>query len=146
MTQYQQHPHFGHTLANHFMEHHRHPLSFHGPVVHVKAIIKLVENDDKDPKGGTHQHFLVHRIQVIDIDGAEKSLVTDEAFCAIRYGDNLGLKERIPDLKEGEEIELKGEYIDKNHALKGIGNPGDPVIHFTHHPVGFVNYHGNHYE
>ena len=35
MTQYQQHPHFGHTLANHFMEHHRHPLSFHGPVVHV---------------------------------------------------------------------------------------------------------------
>ena len=97
-------------------------------------------------KGGTHQHFLVHRIQVIDIDGAEKSLVTDEAFCAIRYGDNLGLKERIPDLKEGEEIELKGEYIDKNHALKGIGNPGDPVIHFTHHPVGFVNYHGNHYE
>lgn len=27
------HSHFGHTLADHFMEHHKHPLSFHGPVV-----------------------------------------------------------------------------------------------------------------
>ena len=97
-------------------------------------------------KGGTHQHFLVHQIEVIDIVGGDKASVADEAFCAIRYGDNLGLKEKISGLKEGEEIELKGEYIDKNHALPGVGNPGDPVIHFTHHPVGFVNYNGKHYE
>jgi hypothetical protein len=140
------HPHFGHTIADYPMYHHRSPLSFHGPIVHINAIIKLVEEDDKDPKGGTHQHFLVNQIQVIDIQGAERSLVTDEAFCAIRYGDTLGLKQPIPGLAEGEKIELKGEYIDKNHALKGIGNPGDPVIHFTHHPVGFVNYQGKHYE
>ncbi|MBS4189463.1 hypothetical protein KHA94_04415 [Bacillus sp. FJAT-49705] len=146
MTQNQHHPHFGHTLADHFMDHHRHPLSLHGPVVHVKAIIKKVEEDVQNNHGDWHQHFIVQGIQVIDIDGADKSVVTDEAFCAIRYGDNLGLKERISGLKEGEEIELKGEYIDKNHALKGIGNPGDPVIHFTHHPVGFVNYLGKHYE
>ena len=119
------HPHFGHTLADHFMEHHKHPLSFHGPVVHVKAIIKLVEDDDNDPKGGTHQHFLVHQIEVIDIVGGDKASVADEAFCAIRYGDNLGLKEKISGLKEGEEIELKGEYIDKNHALPGVGNPDE---------------------
>jgi hypothetical protein len=146
MIQSQIHPHFGHTLADHFMDHHRDPLSLHGPVVHVKSIIKKVEEDIQNDQGDWHQHFIVHSIQVIDIEGADKSLVTDEAFCAIRYGDNLGLKERIPGLKEGEEIELKGEYIDKNHALKGIGNPGDPVIHFTHHPVGFVNYQGEHYE
>nr|WP_255258079.1 hypothetical protein [Bacillus sp. AFS018417] len=56
----QRHPHFGNTLADYFMEHHRNPLSFHGPIVHVKATIKLVEED--------------------------------EAFCAIRYGDKLDLK------------------------------------------------------
>jgi hypothetical protein len=39
------------------MYHHRSPLSFHGPIVHINAIIKLVEEDDKDPTGGTHQHF-----------------------------------------------------------------------------------------
>ncbi|MDQ0199397.1 hypothetical protein [Neobacillus ginsengisoli] len=140
------HPHFGHTIADYPMYHHRLPLSLHGPIVHINAIIKLVEEDDIDLTGGMHQHFLVNQIQVIDIQGAERTLVTDEAFCAIRYGDALGLKQRIPGLVEGEKIELKGEYIDKNHVLKGIGNPGDPVIHFTHHPVGFVNYQGNHYE
>ncbi|EEM13588.1 hypothetical protein bpmyx0001_55920 [Bacillus pseudomycoides DSM 12442] len=142
----QHHPHFGNTLADHFMEHHRNPLSFHAPIVHVKATIKLVEEDDSNSEGGTHQHFLINNIQVIDIKGAPKSLVEDEAFCAIRYGDKLGLKNPIPDLKEGEEIELQGEYVDKTHAKVGIGNPGDPVIHFTHHPVGFVNYNGKHYE
>lgn len=146
MTQYRKHPHFGHALANRFMDHHRNPLSLHGPVAHVKAIIKKVEEDDKNNQGGWHQRFIVQGIQVIEIVGAEKSLVKDEAFCAIRYGDDLGLKERIPDLEAGEEIELKGEYIDKNHTLKRIGNPGDPVIHFTHHPLRFVNYHGKHYE
>ncbi|QDQ00024.1 hypothetical protein FOH38_05520 [Lysinibacillus fusiformis] len=142
----QHHPHFGNTLADHFMEHHRNPLSFHAPIVHVKATIKLVEEDDSDSKGGKHQHILINNIQVIDIKGAPKSLVTEEAFCAIRYGDTLGLTKRIPDFKEGEEIELQGEYVDKTHAKVGIGNPGDPVIHFTHRPVGFVNYNGKHYE
>jgi len=140
------HPHFGHTLADHFMDHHKNPLSLRGPKVHVKAVIKLVEEDDNDPKGGVHQHFLINNIKVLDIQGAPSSIVKDEAFCAIRYGDHLGLTDRIPDLQEGEEIELQGEYIDENHALKGIGNPGDPVIHFTHRPVGFINYHGKHYE
>lgn len=143
---YKQHPHFGHTMADHFMDHHRSPLSFHGPIVHVNAVIKLVEQDDTDPKGGRHQHFIINQIQVIDIKGAVRSLVADEAFCAIRYGDPLGLQQPILGLAEGQKIELQGEYIDKNHALPGVGNPGDAVIHFTHHPVGFVNYQGKHYE
>ena len=90
MTEYQHHPHFGHTLADHFIDHHRLPLSLHGPVVHIKAIIKKVEDDVQNDHGDWHQHFIVQGIQVIDIDGADKSVVTDEAFCAIRYGDNLG--------------------------------------------------------
>ncbi|AJI08009.1 TPA: hypothetical protein ACLQU7_005699 [Bacillus tropicus] len=44
MAQYlHHHPHFGNTLANYHMDHHRNPLSFHDPIVHIKATIKLVE-------------------------------------------------------------------------------------------------------
>jgi hypothetical protein len=88
----------------------------------------------------------VNHIEVIDIRGAAPSLVTNEAFVAIRYGDREGLASPIPGLEAGKSIELQGEYIDLNHAYPTIGNPGDPVIHFTHHPVGFIVYQGYRYE
>ncbi|MGQ8826374.1 hypothetical protein CN575_25615 [Bacillus wiedmannii] len=140
------HPHYGHTLADHPMEHHRHPLSHHGPIVHVKGIIKQVEEDDTNPQGGTHQHIIVDQVEFIDAHGLPESLTIDTiVFCAIRYGDNLGIRNRIPDLEEGEEIELQGEYLDKTTATPSEGNPGYVVIHFTHRPVGFITYHGTEY-
>jgi hypothetical protein len=140
-----QHPAYGHILTSDPLPQQNHPLSLHGPVVHVKAVIKKMEND-AEGAGAMHQHFLVHQIQVLDIRGADPSLVTDEAFVAIRYGDEEGLSRPIEGLAEGEPIELQGEYIDANHAYPSVGNPGDAVIHFTHHPVGFVVYHGVRYD
>lgn len=139
------HPFYGHTLTSDPLPQQNHPLSLHGPVIRVKAVIKVVE-DDAEGAGAMHQHFLVDQIEVLDIRGADPSIVTDEAFVAIRYGDGEGLSQPIPGLAEGQSIELQGEYIDKNHAYATIGNPGDPVIHFTHHPVGFVVYQGVRYE
>lgn len=139
------HPIFGHTLANTDLNHHAHPIYLKAPIVHIKAIIKQVEKDVQ-VHGVCHQHLLINQIHVIEIHGASKSLVSDEAFVAIRYGDRLGLRKPVPGLINGQEIELQGEYIDKNHAYHSIGNPGDPVIHFTHHPVGYVMYHGVRYE
>ncbi|GIM47053.1 hypothetical protein DNHGIG_26020 [Collibacillus ludicampi] len=140
------HPHHGHTMADKHMEHHNHPISLRGPKVHVKAVIKKVE-DDVNHHGVGHMHFLIGDLELISIEGADPSIVwKDEAFCAVRYGDQMGLSERIEGLKEGEPIEMQGEYIDKNHAYHTIGNPGDPVLHFTHHPVGFVIYGGKRYE
>lgn len=139
------HPFYGHTLTSDPLPQQNHPLSLHGPVIRVKAVIKVVE-DDAEGAGAMHQHFLVNQIEVLDIRGADPSIVTDEAFVAIRYGDGEGLSQPIPGLAEGQSIELQGEYIDKNHAYATIGNPGDPVIHFTHHPVGFVVYQGVRYE
>jgi hypothetical protein len=139
------HPIFNHRMAEHFMEHHKHPGSLHAPIVHVKATIKTVE-PDVHVYGASHYHLLINRIQVLDIEGADPSLVSDEAFCAIRYGDDLGISEPISGLLQGKPIELQGEYIDENHVYPSIGNPGDPVIHFTHHPVGFVIYEGRRYE
>ncbi|GIM47292.1 hypothetical protein DNHGIG_28410 [Collibacillus ludicampi] len=137
------HPIFGHTLANDKMF--PHPLLLNAPVVHVKALIQAVE-DDVIIHGVAHHHLLINNIEVITIHGEDESNVSDEAFVAIRYGDNMGLSGPIEGLEEGQEIELQGEYIDKNHVYESIGNPGDPVIHFTHHPVGFVIYKGIRYE
>jgi hypothetical protein len=38
------------------------------------------------------------------------------------------------------------ELISIKGADPSLGNPGDPVLHFTHHPVGFVIYKGKRYE
>ncbi|WP_090799401.1 hypothetical protein [Paenibacillus sp. GP183] len=139
------HPYFGHTLSRDLNPQQIHPLSLKAPIVHVKAVIKKVEVDGESADG-MHQHLLVNQIVVIEIRGAETSLVSDEAFVAIRYGDAEGIPGRIAGFAEGQPIELQGEYIDVNHAHKGVGNPGDSVIHFTHHPIGFVLYQGVRYE
>jgi hypothetical protein len=140
------HPYFGHTLSFDLQPVQIHPLSLKAPIVHVKGIIKRVE-EDGESASGMHQHLLVNQIVVIDIKGGTNpSIVSNEAFVAIRYGDAEGIPDRIAYFAEGQPIELQGEYVDENHAHKGIGNPGDPVIHFTHHPLGFVVYQGVRYE
>jgi hypothetical protein len=110
-------------------------------VAHVKATIKKIESS-----GHGHQHLIIQNIRVINTENLNANTVENEAFVAIRYGDSLGLPAPVPDLKTGEEIEIQGEYIDRNHASKSSDNPGDPVLHFTHHPLGYVIYHGKKYE
>ncbi|WP_018132241.1 hypothetical protein [Effusibacillus pohliae] len=139
------HPIFGHTITNQRLGHHQHPLALHGPIVHIKSVIKTVEEDVR-VQGVAHHHLLIHQTAVFDVRGGDPSIVKDEIFCSIRYGDSWGLNGPIPDLQAGQVIELQGEYIDKNHAYPSVGNPGDPVLHFTHHPVGFVIYQGVRYE
>ncbi|WP_259384146.1 hypothetical protein [Bacillus thuringiensis] len=114
-------------------------------VIHVTGSIKEREKD-VEIKGVMHYHLLINNISVIHAIGVDASTIPDELFCAIRYGDNEGLGEPISGLESGNPIELQGVYIDKNHAYPSIGNPGDPVLHYTHHPVGFVVYNGKRYE
>ena len=133
------HPHYGLTLADHPMEHHRHPLSPHGPIVHVKGIIKQVEEEDTNLQGGAYQHIIVDQVELINAHGLPESLTINTlVFCAIRYGNNLGIRNRIPDLEAGEEIELQGEYLDKTIATPSERNPWYAVIHFINRPVGFI--------
>lgn len=141
----EKHPIFGHTLASYPMAHQNHPISLHAPVVHVAATIKNYEGIATDHTGATHQHLIITIDKVLDIHGGDASIVKGDAFVAIRFGDNLGLKSEIPGLAEGQPIEMQGEYIDANHAYPSTGNPGDAVIHFTHHPVGYILYQGQKY-
>lgn len=115
------------------------------PIVHVQAVIKKVERDGHHDHV-LHHHLLIHQIQVMDTQEASPSLVAEEVFCAIRYGDAEGLGEPILGLEPGKPIELQGEYIDEQDAYASHGNPGDPVLHKTHHPFGFVQYEGKRYE
>jgi hypothetical protein len=111
------------------------------PIIHVQAVIEQVE----ESKHG-HQHLLINQIQILDIENGDPSTVTDEIFVAIRYGDGNGLPEPIPGLEAGQPIELQGVYIPADEAYPSEDNPGDPVIHFTHHPLGFVIYQGKLYK
>ncbi|GEO26411.1 hypothetical protein AAC03nite_21960 [Alicyclobacillus acidoterrestris] len=115
------------------------------PVIRVLATIHKVEADAL--VHGVHHHQLLLRdVHVLAIRGADPSIVKGYAFVAIRYGDDEGLSGPIPDLKAGRSIELQGEYIPQNDAYPSVGNPGDPVIHFVHHPIGFVEYEGKTYQ
>jgi hypothetical protein len=140
------HPIFGHTMATYAMPHNIHPLSLHAPVAHVQAVIVKYEGIVKDHSGAEHQHLLIRIEKVLSVKGGDPSMVVGEVFVATRFGDGMGLSQPIPDLQEGQSIEMQGEYIDKNHAYPSVGNPGDAVLHFTHHPVGFVKYHGVTYQ
>jgi hypothetical protein len=70
-------------------------------------------------------------------------------FVALRFGDRDGLNHPIRGLHPGQPIELQGEYIDSGHAYPtqdNEGHPPLPVLHFTHHPVGYVVYDGQRYD
>jgi hypothetical protein len=142
---HKKHPFFGHTITDKPLAHHSHPLSLNAPVVHLKAVIKQVDPDEIY-QGVTHMQFVINQVTVLEVQGGDADSVGTEIFCAIRYGDDLGLSNKIPGLESGQEIELQGEYIDINHAYHTPDNPNDPVLHFTHHPVGFVDYQGVRYE
>jgi hypothetical protein len=65
----------------------------------------------------------------------------------VRFGDNEGLDHEIDGLASGHPIEVQGEYIDLGPAYptEDNTNPVLPVLHFTHHPVGYMLYEGEYY-
>jgi hypothetical protein len=111
-----------------------------GPTVHIMGTLTKILPDDTD--GDKHQRFEV-RVDDIrcignDYENHQAPQKRDFLKVAVHYGghDGLGIGEQpIPNLQAGEKIELQGEYI--RHAK---------VLHFTHHPLGFIEYHGKRYE
>ncbi len=110
-------------------------------IVEVAAKINKREPDDVD--GDRHYRLLVTIAEIVesdpDVDAdlhhnlAEKS----DVFVAIRYGDRMGIMEPIEGLDEGATLHLRGEWITKERAREHGGRVLS-VLHFTHHPIGFV--------
>lgn len=92
---------------------------------------------------GLHQHLLVtvRSVELGDKDVADdlqRVIAENErVFVAIRFGDHLGLAQPVPGLSQGVSVRLKGEWIPRDKAYMHGGEKMS-VIHFTHHPLGYV--------
>jgi hypothetical protein len=111
-------------------------------------IIVTVTGTVSEFRGYDHKHqhefLLVDNIQVKQIENGSASEIPHQAFVAIRI-DRQGTHQPIY-VRLGDPIELKGEFIPYNQAFKNQENCCDAVIHFTHHPVGYVLYHGKYHQ
>ena len=112
-------------------------------VVEVNAKITVKEPDDTNAHGGKHMRFIVHVTKILQSDA---DVATDlnaaltktlDVFVAVRFGDSMGLPAVVPGLKSGTELHLKGVWITKDKAT-AHGGKKVSVLHFTHHPLGFI--------
>ncbi len=110
-----------------------------GSVRHVSATISRVFPDRASHDGAEHQHIWIDAVSALD-GGADYA---GNVFVAIRIT-NGGIGHDIAFAKSTP-IELQGDWIPADEATAGQDDPGLPVLHFTHKPVGFVLYDGTKY-
>ena len=132
---------------------HKH-FSLHGlkedhaePLDHILTVSAVIADPcycAPDLKGNLHQHFFVNIKEILEGD---KNLVDNNTvFVAVHYGDEEGLKEPLPGIEPGKPIIIRGKFVRAADAYKTVDNPGYPVLHFTHHPIGYIEYDGVRYE
>jgi hypothetical protein len=133
--------------ATKILPHHRFSHSLGAPLARVQGTIETVFAAPENHHGANHQHFTVKIEKVLRYDGGEGDITGQTVFVGVRFGDNEGLDHEIQDLQAGRPIELQGEYIASASAYptEDNANPVLPVLHFTHHPVGYVLYQDVHY-
>jgi hypothetical protein len=100
------------------------------PITVTATVVQVLPDDTN---GAKHQRMYVHIDRILD---NPKHIPVDKnqnVFVAIRYGDKDGLQHRLSQLDHGKGIhlELKGMYVPKQGDNR-------PVLHFTHHPTGYV--------
>lgn len=111
-----------------------------GKVRHVRGTVSRIFPDRYNHDGAEHQHIWID--QIIALDGGED--YAGNVFVAIRITEG-GIGRDIP-FEEGRPVEMQGDWIAASEAEPGPDNPGLPVLHFTHRPVGFVRYDDKQYE
>jgi hypothetical protein len=112
--------------------------------VTVRSTITEIDPDDRD--GSYHQIFSVRVDDIIQRAPQIRIVVGQTVNVAVRYGDRQGLPAAIPGLALGETITLCGAYINREVAYPEPDGDWNAVIHFTHRPLGWVEYMGHHYE
>jgi hypothetical protein len=141
------HGDFMNNLATQTLPHHSSPHSLGAPLACVQATISKVFLSPEFHHTADHQQFVIKIDTVVKFEGGAQNLVGTEVFVAVRFGDSEGLAQQIPGLQVGQPIEVQGEYISEASAYPTAdnSNPVLPVLHFTHHPVGYVKYQGHTY-
>lgn len=112
----------------------------------VTVLGTITDVDPDDRSGAYHQIFSV-RIDDIIMRAPEIRIAIGQTVnVAVRYGDRQGLPAPIPGLALGETITLCGAYITREVAYPEPDGDWNAVIHYTHRPLGWVDYQGRHYE
>ena len=111
-----------------------------GEVRHVRAVVSRVFPDRSFHDGAEHQHIWIDQVEALD----QGDDYAGNVFVAIRVTEG-GIGRDIP-FEDGAPVEMQGDWIPAEEARPGEDDPGLPVLHFTHRPVGFVRYDGEMYE
>lgn len=112
-----------------------------GTVRHVGANIVKLFGEHIQLGGAAHQQLWIDRLTSLNQDGFS---YPGNVFVAIRITDG-GIGQEIP-FEVGRKVEMQGMFIPADQATPGTNDPGLPVLHFTHKPVGFVVYDGTTYD
>ncbi|HEX2941227.1 MAG TPA: hypothetical protein VHO91_09280 [Rhodopila sp.] len=105
----------------------------------VTATVSRIFPDRYSHDGAEHQHIWIDDLQPLD-DGPSYD---GDVFVAIRVTEG-GIGRDIP-FQLDTAVEMQGKFIPADEAYPGPDNAGLPVLHFTHAPVGFVEYDGEVY-
>ncbi len=111
-----------------------------GTLRHVSATIVKLFGEHIQLAGAAHQQLWIDQLNSLDQDGFAYA---GNVFVAIRLTDG-GIGAAIP-FVAGTGVEMQGMFIPADQATPGANDPGLPVLHFTHKPVGFVVYDGKTY-
>ena len=112
-----------------------------GTVRHVGASIVRLFGERIQLAGAAHQQLWIDQLASLDGDGFSYA---GDVFVAIRITDG-GIGQEIP-FVVGTGVAMQGLFIPAEAATPGANDPGLPVLHFTHRPVGFVVYDGKTYD
>ncbi len=108
-----------------------------GTLRHVSATVAQLFGARVIIEHAEHQQLWIDGLTSLNGDGFSYS---GDVFVAIRITDG-GIGEDIP-FEVGTPVVLQGMFIPADQATAGTNDPGLPVLHFTHAPVGFVIYDG----
>ena len=111
-----------------------------GTVRHVAATVVRLFGERIELAGAAHQQLWIDQLSSLNGDGFSYA---GDVFVAIRVTDG-GIGQEIP-FVVATKVEMQGLFIPADEATQGVNDPGLPVLHFTHRPVGFVVYDGKTY-
>lgn len=111
-----------------------------GTLRHVTATVLKLFGERMQVEGAEHQQLWIDGLASLNGDGFSYA---GSVFVAIRITDG-GIGAEIP-FVANTPVEMQGMFIPADEATAGTNDPGLPVLHFTHDPVGFVVYDGKTY-
>lgn len=111
-------------------------------VVQVEAKVVEVLPPGTDSVPPLHQLFFVSITNVLDNSNGREIGLRVPTLVALRYGDAAGLASPIPDLRPEEPATIRGMYLPASATRPGPDGAHHPLLHWVHHPLGWIEYQG----